>query len=562
MSSDINQRMSVGRRGFLAGTAGLGLLGLAGRAGAFDPLATAITGPVRTTAGPIRGYEAEGVFTFKGVPYGQAPVGNLRFAPPQKPAPWTATRDCMRYGQSAMQAPGGGSVQAYPGISGPALGQLMGSAADLLYEDEDCLVLNVWTPALNDGRARPVMIFFHGGGYAYGSGTWPVYSGHNLAKNHDVVALSVNHRLNVMGYCDVSEIGGDPTSGNAGQLDLVQALEWIADNIENFGGDPDNVTIFGQSGGGGKVSTMMAMPRAENLFHKAIIQSGASLGAGNADQARQSTRVLMAKLGVSTLAQLREVPARLVVDTHLGRVNPTGAEGRTSFGPIIDGISIPRAQFNPEAGPLANGIPIMVGVTADEQTMYTVGGAGFWNTTFEDLTAQYGAEQVAEARRLKPEYPAPHIGTFIASKGAWNGAVTLAERKLAQPDPVYMYVFEWESPVENYLLRAPHTMELPFCFDNVDLGPLLLGENGVIEQETRRLGRITSGAWTNFAKTGNPNGISGLPNWPRYDLQSRATMFFNTPCRTEMNPYQVFRREAGGPPRPPAPGGNSGGGFS
>ncbi len=520
--------------------------GLAGPAFGYEPPATAVTPAVKTTNGPVRGYVVDGIQTFKGLRYGAPPVGPLRFAPPRKPDPWTDVAEALRFGRASMQLPSGGSVVAQPGIIRPALNQFMTSGDDLQRESEDCLFLNVFTPAL-DRKGRAVMVWIHGGGYNYGSGSWPVYEGHNLAKNHDVVLVSVNHRLNVFGYCHTAGVGGDRASGNAGQLDIVAVLEWVRDNIAEFGGDPGNVTVFGQSGGGAKVSTLMAMPAAKGLFHKAIVQSGASLSSVPADRAEAATRTLMAKLGVTTLQQLRDVPSRLLADVVANRVNPTGAPGTMSFAPVVDGAAIPRNSFTPDANPLAKDVIVMVGCTSDEQTLYQVGAPAFAQTTWDSLNSRYGAAAVAAARKEKPDYGAPHIGTFLASKGTWNSSATLAERKAAQGAPVFTFVFEWGSPIEGGLMKAPHTIELPFCFDNVEMGPLLMGENGKISAATKRLGKVTSTAWTNFAKTGNPNA-SGLPKWPAFDAQSRATMFINTPSRVVRNAYAEYRQLSAGPP--------------
>ncbi len=538
------------RRGLLAASgATFGALALGSRAFAFDPTATSVTQPVKTSNGPIRGYVAAGVYTFKGVRYGAPPVGPLRFMPPQKPKPWTDVADCLQFGPAAMQQPGGGSVVAQPGTVGPALTQLMTPAEDVVRQSEDCLFLNVWTPALTGSKKRAVMVWIHGGGYGYGSGAWPVYDGHNLAKRHDVVMVGVNHRLNAFGYGYVGGIGGDPTSGNAGMLDLVQVLDWIKDNIETFGGDPDRVMVFGQSGGGSKVSTLMAMPSAKGKFQRASVESGASLTNGSKDAAAASMQVLMKKLGVTTLKQLQDVPAQMMFDVLTGRANPGNATGTMAFAPIIDGVAIPTPAFTPVANPLAQDVAVMVGCTADEQTLYTIGGATFGSTTFDQLTTQYGADQVAAARKAKPAYNAPNIGAFLASKGTWRSSVQLAERKSAQPAGTYMWVWDWPSPGAGGALKSPHTMELPFCFDNVDKGPLLLGVNGKIDPSTFKLATAVSTAWSNFAKTGDPNAPGLLPHWPRYNPQTRATMFFNKPSHVVDDPWPVLRTAPPAAPR-------------
>ena len=278
------------------------------------PQATGVTPTVSTHCGPVRGWVNEGVYTFLGLPYGKAPVGKLRFMPPEKPESWTDIRYAIYYGHPAMQLSTGGSAVSYPGIVGPALGQTFTAYEDVIRQDEDCLVLNVWSPEIDPGKKRPVMVWFHGGGFNYGSGNWIVYSGHNLARNHDVVVVTVNHRLNVFGFLNLAEFGGKQYaySGNAGQLDLVASLEWVRDNISGFGGDPGNVTIFGQSGGGSKVSTLMAMPKAKGLFHKAIIQSGPGIRGVTMEQSTENAKLLLDKLNIKpdNVEKLQDLPAQ------------------------------------------------------------------------------------------------------------------------------------------------------------------------------------------------------------------------------------------------------------
>jgi len=237
------------------------------------------TAVVKTTNGPVRGIVENDVQTFKGLRYGAPPVGSLRFMPPQEPKPWAEVAEATHTGAASMQLRSGGSAVQQPPLVAKALGEVFTTSDDVARQDEDCLFLNVWTPQLGGAKKRPVMVWLHGGGFNYGSGSWPSYDGHNLASRHDVVVVGVNHRLNAYGYLYLGELGGDAfaTSGNAGQLDLIAVLEWVRDNIAEFGGDPGNVTIFGQSGGGAKVSCLLAMPAAKNLFHRGIIESGPGL---------------------------------------------------------------------------------------------------------------------------------------------------------------------------------------------------------------------------------------------------------------------------------------------
>jgi para-nitrobenzyl esterase len=523
-----------GRRQFLGLGAGIGVgLAMGGRAFA-DPLAHGVTAVVPTSNGPVLGLSVEGIQTFLGLRYGAPPLGDLRFAPPRKPEPWKAVAAAINLGPSSMQYLAGGGAAGFPGTIGMALGQGMNSFEDVIRQHEDCLFINLWTPELGGQKHRPVMVWLHGGGFSYGSGSWPFYDGHNLARNHDVVVVTVNHRLSVFGFSDVADIGGDPASGNAGMLDIVQVLEWVRDNAEAFGGDPGNVTVFGQSGGGGKVSTLQAMPGAHGLFHRGIIESGPSLRAGSKEMAAADTKALMAKLGVSDLKGLQAVPAEALAAAGGGR-------GR----PILDGVAIPAHPFDPVANPLSANVPIMIGCTSDEQTLYNV-GKDWWGKLTDDglvaqLTPQFGdktAALIAGAKALRPDDSPSYLYTDITSKaGAFMGSVALAERKSAQPGGVWMYVWEWGAPVDGGMLRAPHTMEIPFAFDNVDKGPMLLGT----DPATFALGRQTSNVWTQFARSGDPN-ISGLPHWPKYDPATRATMMFNTESRVENDPYGAMRQ--------------------
>jgi para-nitrobenzyl esterase len=530
---------AASRRGFLAGAAGFGVAGLfAGHARAY--IASGVTSAVRTTNGPVIGLIEEGIATFKGLRYGAPPTGALRWAPPAKPTPWKDPAGAISFGPAAMQLASGGGAVRYPGTVGPALNQLMNSPEDAIRQSEDCLFLNLWTPAL-DNKARPVMVWFHGGGFNYGSGNWPVYDGHNLAKRHDVVLVSVTHRLNAFGYLHLAELGGDPASGNAGMLDLIQALQWVRDNIAAFGGDPGNVTVFGQSGGGGKVSTTLAMPAANGLRHKGIIESGATLRSGDPARATDQARQLMKALGVADIAALREVPADRILAANKAQ-GPAAAR----WGPVLDGVAIKAHPFDPAANPVGRDVPVMVGCTSDEQTLYNVGfdwwGKQTESQMVERLKAQYGplAEPlVAAAKARYPKDDPSYLYTDITSKAAFVASAALAERKSAQPAAVYMYVWAWGTAVDGGMMRAPHTTEIPFAFDNVDKGPMLLGAAA----PTIELGRQASLAWTSFARSGDPNGAgSRLPHWPRYEPTARATMIFDGKSRIENDPYAEFRK--------------------
>lgn len=502
------------------------------------------TAVVKTTNGPVQGLVEGGVQTFKGLRYAQPPLGTLRFMPPRKLEPWTQVADATRLGAASMQLRSGGSASSFPPAVGQALQQVFTTSDDIAKQNEDCLFLNVWTPQLGGARKRPVMVWFHGGGFNYGSGSWPAYDGHNLASRHDVVLVTVNHRLNTFGYLYLGGLAGDSfaTSGNAGQLDLIAVLEWVRDNIVEFGGDPGNVTIFGQSGGGAKVSTLLAMPGAKNLFHRAIIESGPGLRGVPKEAATDAARAILAELQIrpSDAKTLQTVPAdKLLAAAVAAQTKLGGASGLGGlrFGPVVDGIELPAHPFDPVGPALSANIPVMVGCTKDEQTLYNVGQPWWGKLTDAELSEKLKAVPavggkadalLAAFRKLRPGDSPCYLYTDTTSAaGAFIGSIRLAERKAAQNGaPAYFYVFQWGSPVDGGIMRAPHTMEIPFAFDNLDKGPLFLGT----DPATQKLADVVSATWVAFAKTGNPNH-HGLPHWPGYDSERRATMTFNSECK-------------------------------
>jgi len=343
--------------------------------------ADATTSPVvETASGRVRGVTSDGVHVFKGIPYGASTAGANRFMPPREPEPWTGVRDAIAYA--------GRSPQAAAGPQRPELATVWGPV-DMLPVGEDCLTLHVWTPAL-DGSKRPVMVWLHGGAFSYGSANSPRYDSSNLARRNDVVVVAVNHRLNVFGHLDLSQIGGErfAQSGNAGLLDLVSALEWVREHAPRFGGDPGNVTIFGQSGGGGKVSALLAMPGAKGLFHKAIIQSGASVRFA---ERQRTTRLADAvlkhlDLGPDRLDALQALPLERLQEA----VAPAQATlprpphpllDRYNFGPMIDGSLLPSQPFDPAAPSASAGVPVMIGGTKDESAIFLAPDDAVWNRT-------------------------------------------------------------------------------------------------------------------------------------------------------------------------------------
>jgi para-nitrobenzyl esterase len=500
---------------------------------------------VETTAGKVRGLVNNGIHAFMGIQYGAPTGGKMRFMPPAKPAPWTGVRDAFKFGHQSPQN------MRYTDVLAPQ--------ADATIEgyDEDCLYLNVWTPGPNAGRKRPVMFWCHGGGFFQESGTWPWVYGESLSRRGDVVVVTINHRLNVFGYCHLGDVGGEKyaASGNAGMLDLVQGLQWVHDNIEAFGGDPGKVMIFGESGGGAKVCSLLTMPAAKGLFHRAAIQSGASLRATEREVADKTARALMAELGVSPgrLDELQNLPVSRLLSamTDMSKRQAAGPAGGLSgfaFAPVVDGRILPTHPFDPAASPMSAAIPILVGCTTHEQAFMVLGrdeeafnlDEGGLQKRIAALAGEANAARVINT--YKKAYPgmSPSEIYFLAStdRGMRINAIRLAERKYAQGKaPVYMYLFAWRSPALGGKMGAPHTVEIPFVFDNTDI-PKVMTTGG---PEVKALAARTSEAWIQFARSGNP-GHQGLPNWPAYNTGERATMVFDNACKLVSDPGSEARK--------------------
>jgi para-nitrobenzyl esterase len=518
----------MNRRSFLehgAAAAGLitGIANTAFAAGAKTEGST--SGPVvETTAGKIRGAVQNKVYSFKGVPYGASTAGSGRFMPPQKPQPWTGVRDALEIGLRSPQLPS--NVVAEWSIldrTEPA--------------GEDCLVLNVWTPAL-DNKKRPVMFWLHGGGFTGGSAGFLAYDGTELARKHDVVVVGINHRLNIFGFMYLADLGDAKfaNASNAGMLDCIAALEWTRDNIANFGGDPGNVTIFGQSGGGRKVSTLLGMPAAKGLFHKAIVQSGSQLTGIPRAVATKNAETILQRLNLklAQLDELQRVPVRRLLQAMQAGGNGRGpGGGGVNFAPVTDGRTLPADPFVPVASSVSADVPLIVGCTETEST---------WNTQqqYDPLSDAELRERVAESLRVKEDVAQKVIEVYKKAQPTQSNldifliltsdattraaAITQAERKAALGKaPVYMYLFAWRSPVRDGRLRSMHTMDIPFVFDNVDVAKVELGTGA----DRYALADKMSNAWVSFARTGNPSH-KGL-NWAPFNADQRATMIFNTP---------------------------------
>jgi len=493
-----------------------------------------------TKFGKMRGVDVEGIKVFKGVPYGASTGGTNRFLPPVDPARWAGVRDALEYGASAPQRDPN---------SRPAGGGRTVSGEGLPAESEDCLVLNVWTPALNDGRKRPVMFWCHGGGFVTGSGSAPGYDGTNLCRRGDVVVVTINHRLNVLGFTYLGDAAGAEfeQSGDAGMLDIVHALAWVRDNIAQFGGDPNTVMVFGQSGGGRKVGTLLAMPSAKGLFHRAIIESGPTIRLVERDQAARVAERLMNKLdiGKRQVRDLQKVPIEKLMAAYFSVVRDmAGADQMTQgFSPTVDGTIVPGHPFDPVASAVSAGVPVLCGSTRTEMTL-SADAAAFaldedgMRQRVRNLVGGH-ADHVLEAyRRVNPGATPSDIYFLIASDYRYGAPMMkIAERRAALgKSPVYLYYFRWETPVEGGRLKSPHTMEIPFAFDNVKISARLTGGG----PEAMALADRVSDAWIGFARTGDPN-TPKLPRWPAFNPTDRPTMVINNVSKVENDPIREQR---------------------
>ena len=500
---------------------------------------------VETKTGKIRGLENEGIKVFKGITYGGPTDGVRRFMPPTAAEPWSGIRDALSYGPRAMQED---NAFAMP----PQILKLFGER-ELEPMSENCLVLNVWSPAVNDRVKRPVMFWCHGGAFISGSGSAPWYDGTTLCRKGDVVVVTINHRLGAFGYLHLEDLLGAEfaSSGGAGMLDIVAALEWVRDNIATFGGDPGNVTIFGESGGGAKVSVLMAMPAAHGLFHRAIIQSGPAVQMASREDASETAKQLIAELGLgqSQAAKLRDLPAQRLADAQaavLRKVSMMSFSNRrrVGFNPVVDGKHLPSDPFAPFAPQISAHVPLIIGTNKDEMTLFFA--LAPWIDKLDEPTLRErlrafvgdkGAGILESYRRARPNDSRRELVLAIATDHAMRiPSLVTAERKVAQKAaPVFVYLFTWETPVLDGLLKSPHALEIPFVFDTVKTSSL------TGDAPTRfALAEKMSRTWISFARHGNPNNDS-IPEWPSYSEERRATMIFDNQCRVENDPYRQER---------------------
>ncbi|MBO9670780.1 MAG: carboxylesterase/lipase family protein [Sphingobium sp.] len=511
-----------------------GIGALAGKALPVPALARAGTGVtgtadrrpgplVKTAYGTVRGYRANGVHVFRGLRYGAATGGVNRFRPPVKPAPWTGVMEAVTDGPRAPQQP----VSTGPGESTPP-------------SSEDCLFINLFTPAVNDAGKRPVMVWVHGGGYGQGAGSDPRFDGSNLARDNDVVVVSLNHRLNAFGHLYLGELLGPDyaDSGNVALLDIVAVLEWVRDNIGQFGGDQRNVTLFGHSSGGSKISALMAMPAAAGLYHKVIIESGATLKVRTLEAAVLATDKALAVLGLSrdTARQVLTLPteAFLPFGTMVGNVGS---------GPVVDGRSLPRQPFEPDAPPTAAGIPLLIGSAETEMTV-SAQPADF-TLTMDALRARMAPQLgdrldsvLAAYQAGRPRATPSELYFFLTADLRTTRPTHIqAERQARQNGgAVYLYRMAWRTLVDGGRLMSPHGIELPFVWNNLAIAGGLVGHGADLQPMATRMSRM----WAAFARSGDPN-IAGHVHWDRFTPERRATMVFNVDDHLVDDPYKAER---------------------
>jgi len=525
----------MNRRSFIghSSLAAAGFLVGADRLLAQDARGLPMSPVVQTGAGKLRGLVRYGVNQYWGVPYGASTAGANRFMPPVKPASWTGVRDAVQVSQRAPQDPDGPISEVWSLDRREEMG-------------EDCLSINVFTPGVGNGN-RPVMVWLHGGGFSGGSGNWLLYDGTNLARKEDVVVVSVNHRLNLFGFLHLADLGGGEKwagSSNVGMLDVVAALGWIKENIAAFGGNPGNVTIFGQSGGGGKVTTAMAMPSAKGLFHRAIAMSGSTLRGATRENATKAAEQYLAKLGLKP-GQLDELQKRPWQQLHEAFYSRPAIQGLAN-GPVVDGKSLPRDPWTPDAPEFSSAVALMQGSVETEDA---------WNDPPPPLempeaemmtrVKRIVRDDESKARELVALYRKTHPG--ITNTDVWlimnadntrrANAQTLAELKTAQGKaPSYLYYFNWRSPVHNGQMKSYHTLDIPFVLYNIDVAASMTGAG----QERYALAHKMSAAWAAFARTGSPNHAD-LPKWPAFNASDRPTMILGNECKVVNDPNREER---------------------
>jgi para-nitrobenzyl esterase len=502
-----------------------------------------------TVYGKVKGFILRDIYVFRGIPYGADTSGKNRFMPPQKPEPWTEIKPAIWWANSAPQIMENRYANDYASF-----------VDHWNYDDvsENCLGVNVWTPGYNDGKKRPVILWLHGGGFTNGNGIeQDGYKGENLARYGDIVFCSINHRLGPLGFTNLAGVGGEKyaASGNVGMLDIVAALEWIRDNIENFGGDPDNVSIIGQSGGGAKVTTLTAMPSAKGLFHKAIVLSGASTQSGDKDYSEKLGAYVLKESGLTAanIDKLHELPWKEyyeIASRASRKLSEESGPGdgimRRGFNPFVDGTILPQHPYYPGPAPTAADIPMIICSTFNEMSP-NLTEPDLESITLEEVKeklkerigwyqgmGEHAGEVVDAYAKAFPEKTPVELWSLIISNR--KRTIELANAKSKQPAPVYLAWFGWQPPLFDGRMRARHCLDICFWFYNTDL---MLTHTGGGSQP-RKLSAKMAGSLLNFMRTGDPDG-GGLPDWPKYTSENGETMILDDVSEVKNDPDREAR---------------------
>lgn len=511
---------------------------------------------VETDSGKVFGYVQNGVITFQGVPYGASTAGRARYLPPTKPAPWAGVRSALHWGPV--------SPQAYTNTLDARRGGWQHDDESFMFRwqdgspGEDCLNLNVWTPSVNDNAKRPVMVWIHGGGYTSGSShELRMYPGDGLVRRGDVIVVSLNHRLGALGYANLMDFSPNyASSPNLGMLDLVAGLKWIQNNIANFGGDPGKVLLFGQSGGGAKISVLMGMPSAQGLFHRAVVESGSSLRQGTPESSARIAAAMVAELGLSkaTIERIHQVSVDDIIQAaeRAGRVASAAGAEAGRWGPVVDGHILPRDAFDPAAPSYSASVPLLVGNVYNEFYNSVQMGDPTLDATMtmadarQRLSSRGRGGLGADAGKVIQAFQAAHphatpfevFSVIAAASSMRRNALLQATRKAQQnAAPAYNYWFQWQTPVLDGRPRAYHCSELPFVFYQTETCDFMTGGGpGAL-----KLGGLMADAWISFARNGDPNH-AGLPAWPKFDGTTVPTMIFDNESRVVNDPDAEVRK--------------------
>jgi para-nitrobenzyl esterase len=503
-----------------------------------------------TTGGRVSGRVENGINVFRGIAYGED-TQKTRFKAPLPVVPWSGVKECVEWPTRAPQ------MTAERGVTGEPERTGFHMPPDKGPQSEDCLHVNVWTPGLRDGKKRPVLFYIHGGAFTNGTVNCDLYDGNRLCHRGDVVVVTVNHRLNLFGYMYLGDLGGKEyaDSGNAGMLDIILALKWVQQNIAEFGGDASRVLIFGQSGGGAKCATLMAMPAAKGLFHRVLTMSGQQVTAKSMVIANEVAKDALDKLGVKygQLDALKTLPMEKIQEA---------ARVTTAWLPVMDGGALPRGPFDPDAPGISAGVPMILANTHDETVTAAAGPTGVltWEQAPAALKSSVGQylgsytpeEIIRRYREIYPERDAAHVVVAAACAfRAWPGQVIEADRRAADARSqahTWVYRMDWKVPFPGHW--SLHTIDLPFVFDNVALAPGMCGPSAEEQAAAQPLATRMSEMLIAFARTGNPN-CKEVPHWPSYDLKERNTMIFDSKTgdsetRVEKDPRGAERVFAAG----------------